>query len=171
MALSADFTDVVVVHPGLLSPLGSQMPDRCWERNVEALRAVCDHARDYGVRICLENMPNMNKLLCRTPEELFGMVEAVGRDNLGTTFDAGHAHTMGNTGTFLKDKARITHVHIHDNFGASDQHLPLGEGTVDWDLVLGALRDFDGVVVVEGRNMEEGKRSLDFLRQWNAKNP
>ena len=163
--LSAEFTDVVVVHPGLLSPLGNQMPDRAWEKNVEALRAMADHAKDYGVRICLENMPNMEKLLCRTPGELFGMVESAGRDNLGVTFDAGHAHTMRNTAEFLKSKDRISHVHIHDNRGVKDEHLALGDGTVDWDLVLGKLKDFDGVLVVEGRNLEEGKRSLQFLKQ------
>ena len=163
--LTADFSDVVVVHPGLLSPLGSQMPDRSWERNVEALRIVCRQAQDYGVRICLENMPNVEGLLCRTPGELFGMAESVGMDNIGTTFDVGHAHTTKNVAGYLKEKARISHVHIHDNKGVTDQHLALGEGTVDWGPVLGALEDYKGVMVVEGRNMEEGKRSLQFLRQ------
>ncbi len=120
------------------------------------------------MRICLENMPNMEKLLCRTPEELFGMVESVDRDNLGTTFDAGHANTTKNTAKYLKEKSRISHVHIHDNKGTHDQHLALGEGTVDWDLVLGALEDFDGALVIEGRNVEEGKRSLKFLNKWKA---
>ena len=168
--LSADFSKVVVVHPGLLSPLGSQMPDRSWERNVEALKALADHAKDYGVRICLENMPDMEKLLCRTPGELFGMVDSVGRDNLGTTFDAGHANTTKNVAGYLKEKARIDHVHIHDNKGIADQHLAIGDGTVDWGLVLGALKDFEGVLVIEGRNAEEGKRSLEFLKRWNAEN-
>ncbi len=164
VALSAEFTDVVVVHPGTVSPLGNHLPDKVWERNVEALRAICDHAKDYGVRICLENMPDMEKLLCRTPDELFGMVEAVDRENIGTTFDAGHANTTKNTAKYLKEKRRITHVHIHDNQGVTDQHLALGEGTVDWGLVLGKLKDFDGLMVVEGRNLEEGKRSLKFLK-------
>ena len=167
--LSADFTDVVVIHPGILSPLGSQMPDRAWERNVEALKALAAHAQEHGVRLCLENMPDMKKLLCRSPEELFGMVEAVGMDSLSTTFDAGHAHTTKNIAGYLKEKARIGHVHIHDNRGVRDEHLALGDGTVDWDLVLGALGDFGGVMVVEGRNVEEGKRSLQFLKQWSAR--
>ncbi|MGA9139035.1 MAG: sugar phosphate isomerase/epimerase family protein [Methanocella sp.] len=168
--LSSDFSDVVVVHPGILSPLGSQMPDKTWERNVEALRVICRHAQDYGVRICLENMPNMEKLLCRTPDELFGMVDSVGMDNLGTTFDAGHANTSKNTAGYLKEKARISHVHIHDNKGVKDEHLALGDGNVNWDNVLGGLKGFEGMLVIEGRNVEEGKRSLEFLRRWNAKN-
>jgi sugar phosphate isomerase/epimerase len=168
VALSAEFTEVVVVHPGIVSPLGNQLPDQVWQRNVEALRRICDHAKDYGVRICLENMPNMEKLLCRTPEDLFGMVEAVDRDNLGTTFDAGHANTTKNTAKYLKEKSRFSHVHIHDNKGVHDQHLALGQGTADWNLVLGELKDFDGLMVIEGRNLEEGKRSLKFLKDRKA---
>jgi len=166
--LSADFTDVVVIHPGVLSPLASQMPDRAWERNVEALKVLAVHAQEHGVRLCLENMPDMKKLLCRTAEELFGMVEAVGMDSLGTTFDAGHAHTTKNIPGYLKEKDRISHVHIHDNNGAADQHLAIGDGTVDWDLVLGTLKGYEGILVIEGRNLEEGKRSLQYLKEWSA---
>lgn len=167
--LSADFTDTVVVHPGILSPLGSQMKDKAWERNVEALRLLCDHAKEYGVRLCLENMPNMEKLLCRTPDELFGMVETIGSDSLGTTFDVGHSNTTKNTVAFLKEARRISHIHLHDNKGASDQHLAVGDGTVDWQKVFKGLKDYNGVLVVEGRTLEEGRRSLEFIKKEKAK--
>lgn len=163
--LSSDFSDIVVVHPGALSPLGSQLPDKAWDRNVEGLRILCDHARDYGVRICLENMPNMEKLLCRTPDELFGMADAVGRENMGTTFDAGHANTTKNIPAYLKHKARITHVHIHDNQGSADQHLEIGKGTIDWEYLLRELKGFEGVMVIEGRSIEEGKGSLEYVKK------
>lgn len=163
--LSSDFTDRIVVHPGALSPLGNQMPDKAWDRNVEGLRMICDHARDYGVQICLENMPNMEKLLCRTPDELFGMTDAVDRENMGTTFDVGHANTTKNIPAFLKHKARITHAHIHDNQGVADQHLELGKGTIDWSFVLREMKGFEGVMVVEGRSVEEGKNSLEHIRK------
>lgn len=163
--LSSDFSDVVVVHPGALSPLGSQLPDKAWDRNVEGLRILCDHALDYGVQICLENMPNMEKLLCRTPDELFGMADAVGRENMGTTFDAGHANTTKNIPAYLRHKSRITHVHIHDNQGSADQHLEIGRGTIDWEYLLPELKGFEGVMVIEGRSIEEGKGSLEYVKK------
>jgi sugar phosphate isomerase/epimerase len=27
---------------------------------------------------------------------------------------------------------RVTHLHLHDNDGTADQHLPLGQGTIDF---------------------------------------
>jgi len=167
--LSADFTEIVVVHPGALSPLESQMKDKAWERNVEALRLLTDHAKEYGVRLCLENMPNMEKLLCRTPDELFGMVETVGSDSLGTTFDVGHSNTTKNTASFLKEIRRINHMHLHDNKGATDEHLAIGDGTVDWPKVFGGLKNYSGTLVVEGRSLEEGKRSLEFIKKANGR--
>jgi sugar phosphate isomerase/epimerase len=162
--LSADFSNVVVVHPGILSPLGSQMPDETWTRNVDALKELCKHAEEHGVTLCLENMPNMEKLLCRTPHEIFGMMESVG-GSIGMTFDAGHSNTMKNTADFLKEKAKFTHVHIHDNHGKKDEHLELGKGTVDWGRVLPELKGFEGMAVIEARSLEEGRRSLEYVKK------
>lgn len=161
--LSADFSRIVVVHPGVLSPLGSQMPDATWTRNVDALRGLGRHAADHGVRLCLENMPAMDRLLCRTPSEVFGMAESAG--NVGITFDVGHANTMGNTPEFLREKAKFDHVHIHDNHGKKDEHLELGAGTVDWGRVLPELEEFRGIAVIEARSLEEGRRSLEYVRR------
>ncbi|HMK45174.1 MAG TPA: sugar phosphate isomerase/epimerase family protein [Methanocella sp.] len=163
--LSAELTDIVVVHPGALSPLGNQMPDKAWDRNVEGLRILCDHSKDYGVKLCLENMPNMEKLFCRTPDELLGMVESVDRENMGITFDAGHANTTKNTGRFTREWKRISHAHIHDNNGVRDEHLEIGKGTVDWDGFLKEMRSYEGTMVIEGRSIEEGGRSLEYIKK------
>jgi len=160
--LSSDFSNIVVVHPGVLSPLGSQMPDEAWTRNVDALRELCGHAEERGVTLCLENMPNIEKLLCRTPSEVLGMAESAG---CGITFDVGHSNTMKNTAGFLKEKAKFTHVHIHDNLGVKDEHLELGKGTVDWSRVLPELKGFEGMTVIEARSLDEGRRSLEYIRK------
>ena len=161
--LSSDFSRIVVVHPGLMSPLGNQMPDQVWARNVDALKELGRHAEEHGVTLCLENMPNMDKLLCRTPSEIFGMIESAG-ENIGMTFDVGHSNTMKNIPEFLKEKSRFTHIHIHDNHGERDEHLELGNGTVNWGMVLPELKGFTGMAVIEARSIEEGRRSLEYIR-------
>ena len=163
--LSADFSNIVVVHPGIISPLGSQLPDQTWARNIEALKVLAKHAEEYGVTLCLENMPDMEKLLCRTPSEIFGMIESAG-EKIGMTFDVGHANTMKNISEFLKEKEKFTHVHIHDNHGKKDEHLELGAGNVGWDLVFSGLTSYKGMAVIEARSLEEGRRSLEYVRKW-----
>jgi sugar phosphate isomerase/epimerase len=68
---------------------------------------------------------------------------------------------------FLPYLSAASHLHVHDNHGVHDEHLPLGAGTIDWDIVgKSVARDYTGIVVVEGRSLEEGKASLQTVRGW-----
>ena len=62
---------------------------------------------------------------------------------VGMTFDIGHSYLQGiDTCECLKMMAsKLTHVHIHDNLGISDDHLPLGTGNVPLQAALNTLRD------------------------------
>jgi sugar phosphate isomerase/epimerase len=35
---------------------------------------------------------------------------------------------------------RLKALHLHDNDGRKDSHLPLGEGVIDWESIFAALR-------------------------------
>ncbi|MDD1705418.1 MAG: sugar phosphate isomerase/epimerase [Methanoregulaceae archaeon] len=162
---ASDWTDRVTIHPGYLSPVGKIMPDRAWQQQKEALAEIGTVATDHCVLACLENMIGIREFLCRMPEELTGMVEGI--DGIGITIDIGHANTVGKVQEFLPYLAEASHLHVHDNHGISDEHLALGAGTIDWDLVGKSIaRDYTGIVVVEGRSLEEGKASLPTVRSW-----
>ncbi|MDM7935394.1 MAG: sugar phosphate isomerase/epimerase family protein [Methanothrix sp.] len=163
--LASSFARLAVVHPGHLSPLGSQMPDAAWERNIQGLREICDHAAELDMRIAVENMVNMPALLGRRPEEIRGMIETADRENLGFILDVGHANTNGSVERFLDLKEIMIHAHIHDNHGERDEHLPVGNGTVPWGRVVSALRDYEGRLVTEARSIEEGQRSLSRFKR------
>ena len=54
-------------------------------------------------------------------------------------FDFGHHHVFGSIPFeewlfYLKPNGRI-HFHFHDNPGFTDDHLPVGEGSIDWNRV------------------------------------
>ena len=63
---------------------------------------------------------------------------------------------------------RLKALHIHDNNGVRDEHLPLSEGSIPWDKIMPKIvKEYKGkIIVVEGRNPEEGKKSLEFLKRW-----
>ena len=161
---ASGLADRVTVHPGYLSPLGKLLPDKVWDLQRQALAEIGAYAADRGVRIFLENMGGLKEVLCRFPEEILGMIGGV--PGIGFTFDVGHAHTVGKVPEFLKVLSSVNHIHIHDNHGTSDQHLALGDGTIPWEEVGRAVaRDYRGIVVVEGRNLEEAARSLAVFRR------
>ena len=162
---AADFTDRVTIHPGYVSPVGKLVPEQVWKRQKDALREIGSFARDRGVTACLENMGGIREFLCRDPEEILGMIDGIG--GIGFTCDLGHAHTVGKVAEFLPHLPRATHLHLHDNHGSHDEHLAVGEGTIDWKVAGPAVaRDYSGIAVVEGRNLEEAKRSLARIRGW-----
>lgn len=164
--LSSEITNRVTIHPGYLSCTGKLVPEKIWQLQKDAMREVGKAATEYGIVACLENMPDIPDFLCRYPEEIYGIIE--GLEGVSMTIDFGHANTMGKVADFIKVLPSASHVHIHDNHGKSDEHLPIGEGTVDWKKVSKALfRDYQGVVVVEGRSIPEAKRSLKEIRGWN----
>ena len=161
---AAELTDRVTVHPGYLSPMGKLLPDRVWTLQKSALSEIATYAADRGVRVFLENMGGLKEVLCRFPDEILGMIEGV--DGMGFTLDIGHAHTVGKVREFLGVLSSVGHVHVHDNHGTADQHLALGDGTIPWDQVgREVARGYSGIVVVEGRNLEEAKRSLSVFRR------
>jgi len=167
LTLASEFSRLAVVHPGQLSPLGKHMADKAWEQNILGLREICDHAAELDMIVAVENMPVIESLLGRTPEEIIGMIENVDRENLGFVFDVGHANTNGNVDQFL-DKLgdKMVHIHIHDNHGERDEHLPVKFGTVDWSVVVKRLNGYSGRLVTEARSLDEGARSIKNLKTF-----
>ncbi|PKL70434.1 MAG: sugar phosphate isomerase/epimerase [Methanomicrobiales archaeon HGW-Methanomicrobiales-1] len=157
-------TDRVTIHPGYLSPVGKLMPQKVWDLQKEALRQIGRCAVEHSVIACLENMIGVKEFLCQLPEELMGMTD--GMEGIGMTFDFGHANTRGKVNSFLPYVKKASHIHIHDNHGMSDEHLALGDGNINWTVVGKTVADnYSGVVVIEGRSIEEAKKSLPIFRK------
>lgn len=162
---SADLTTRVTFHPGYLSPVGKLVPQKIWELQKSALRQIGKVAADNGILACVENMISVREFLCRDPGELMGMTEGI--EGIGMTFDFGHANTVGRVNEFLPLVTRANHIHVHDNHGAYDEHLALGDGTIDWKTVGRQIaKDYSGIVVIEGRSIEEAQRSLQVFRRF-----
>ena len=165
IAAASEWTDRVTFHPGYLSPLAKLDPERAWATQKEALRDIGRTAADHGVLACLENMISVREFLCRDPGELLGMTDGV--EGIGVCFDLGHAHTVGVVQNFVDLIGRADHLHLHDNHGNSDEHLAMGDGTIAYDRLGPAIASgFRGITVVEGRSVEEGRRSLSVIRGW-----
>jgi sugar phosphate isomerase/epimerase len=162
---AADLTDRVTLHPGYMSPVGKLLPQKIWELQKSALRQIGKVADENGVLACVENMISVKEFLCRDPGELIGMTSDI--EGVGMTFDFGHANTVGRVAEFLPLVSRADHVHVHDNHGERDEHLALGDGTINWEAVgRGITKDFKGIVVIEGRSIEEAKQSLLVYKRY-----
>ena len=136
---------------------------------VEGLSALTAHGRDRGVRIAIENSP-------RNEHQLKPLREILHRvPGLGLLYDIGHGNIQTQkplTEDYLFDLGdRLVHVHLSDNNGQEDCHLPPGtpkSGGLNVPREFRKLRNFnyDGTVTLEvfGQRMWLAA-SLDYVRQ------
>jgi sugar phosphate isomerase/epimerase len=128
------------------------------EAFVASLRELARVAADLGVQLAIENggsgwradVTHLRALLA----DAGGPVAAVrpAPQALGLCLDTGHRHLQGDVaaGIRLAGPALST-LHIHDNFGARDEHRMPPDGTIDWPSVVRALREtgYAGVFLYE----------------------
>jgi len=97
------------------------------------------HARHAGVTICVENtLSEMG-----SPDYLRAFVDETRLTGLRFNFDIGHAHLAEFPEderiekSFAPIKELVSSVHLHDNHGEKDEHLPPYDGSIHW---LGAIK-------------------------------
>jgi sugar phosphate isomerase/epimerase len=151
----------VTIHPGLYSMVVSGLEDRSIMAAKRSLRTLDRMAQECGVRLCVENMPGFKFFLGQTAEQMSELLEGT---NLPICLDIGHANTTGQLNEIIDVLgSRIMNVHIHDNDGKQDQHLTIGEGTVDFDDCLKRLSSYGGRYIIECKTLESGSESQDRL--------
>ena len=127
----------IVVHPTVHThPHVCTIVPKLLERDIELCTAISDVLGDSGTKLAVENLPTYGIAYL---DELMSKLD---QPNIGVCFDTGHwmvrpegtiEHAVSRFGE------RIVHLHLSDNNGLCDQHLPPGEGAFDWANFLRAL--------------------------------
>ena len=149
-----------VVHPDYVEASGQDAAVlAALERSLADLTGL---QSELGVPVVVENMENARHSHFTAPGD-------IDLGELGFALDAGHAAITGNLGAFLRDpKARLQHVHLHDNEGprgVEDPHNALGTGIVDCAAVLAAARARGATVILELFAEPELHASIAYLRK------
>lgn len=155
--LAAHEIPVAVLH--LTS--GFEPPSRS-AVGMDRVRALVERAERRGVRIALENVRNNRTLV--------HVLDALDSPMLGMCYDSGHDFIWSETPYDLprRYRDRLFAVHLHDNLGQYDDHLPPGAGKIDWAVVRRAMADsaYQGSYTLEGdsREIPESRTAREHLR-------
>jgi sugar phosphate isomerase/epimerase len=131
------------------------------EKSLLTWRPLNDRASAMGVKIAIEN------IFEDEPSNLRLLMEHMDSDNFGICFDTGHCNlfsTVPLTDWLEALNPHIAELHLHDNDGSADQHLPMGEGTFDFTEFFGLLARNDCVHTIEAHTPEHVLRSMEYLR-------
>ena len=158
-------TGIVTVHaawpPGLFTAAEGI------ELQVGTLKRLLVEAEDLGLKLMYEPVGHAHETR-ENLQELFGRFP-----DLGFHLDIGHFNLNGrNPLEFARAFAsRLAHLHLHDNDGSRDQHLPMGAGRIDWATLIPGLKAiYDGAITLEVFSAEQAYLLLtrDLLRRrWD----
>lgn len=156
----------VCVHPGYVTGLGRHVLEMCVSFAMESLERLASKADALGLPFCLENMLPRTKFLSR-PDEFAPVLARF--PEMKMTLDVGHAFIAGGQkviGAFIERFGpRIAHVHLNDNLGRDDAHLPLGVGAIDFTQVIRELKAAGYAGTFTFEVFAKDRRYLKFSRE------
>ncbi len=149
-------------------------PEAGLRRAAEVARGAFRLGRDhYGVTVSVE-APH-REMNAETVPEALHLLDLIGEDGLGVTYDTSHATCGGVSAAdgIAKIGDRVVRVQARDHRG-DDVHLTPGDGAYDWPVLAAFLAgnprplclelEFDGALTAEQVAAESG-RGRAFLRR------
>jgi len=137
-------------------------------RSAEILRATAETFVPLGVRVGIEN----GYWCLNTVERLKEFSEKAG-PKVGMLLDIGHVNICSKLNGL--DPAEyigsgpleIIEVHVHNNNGQKDEHLPIGEGNLDLQRTFTALkaRGFDNIATLENTDFDTAQKAAESWRR------
>ncbi len=119
---------------------------------------------DAGLLVLVEN------IFEDEPSTLIELFKHFQDRNLNFCFDSGHFNLFSRTS--LSDwlvplKGRIREMHLHDNHGKSDEHLPIGAGTFPFRELKAFVRQLDDIIyTIEIHRESYAKDSIKNLKEF-----
>jgi len=169
---SLDYVDLfmpesIVFHSGYDARRHGYNSEEWMSLSLDFWTEIAENLSSRGVALHLENVYETG------PEEIFPVVESVFNAGGGFCFDTGHCHSFGNgkmtdwlesLGDFIKE------IHLHDNDGNNDLHLPPGAGNINFNFLLSFLseRDFLPVITLEPHTEGDLYPALEWLELNNV---
>ena len=156
-----------VLHPGQVTGITPFYPGSDWQQNIQSIRLLNKVAREYGLRVAVENVPQKYGSIMKTTEDFQKLYKETGLTDIGIVLDTGHANLEDQTKPFLTQLPdKILEMHLSDNMGEQDQHLGIGYGKIDWQQLMAQLKQigFNGIIMIESVfNVTESLTNLKQL--------
>lgn len=151
--------DLVVIHPGVDKWRYPNLEPLWRDHATTFFPALIAVAASFGCRLAIENIYE------ESPDGLVQLVDALDSDWFGHCYDVGHWHLFGKRPMAEWLDAigpKLFHLHLHDNHGRADEHLPVGDGTIDFSPLQKflSLQPAHLGATLEAHSVDHLKRSL-----------
>lgn len=144
--------EFIVLHPGPEKE-GNLGPHEWYPKMqvaADSLNQIAEYCRELGIKLLFENM--LPHLMFGHVSDILYLLGAVRSTNVGTCLDTGHAYLSGDLSQVAnKLSGHLRMIHVNDNRGKWDDHLPPGRGDIDWTAFVKQLcvERFHGTLILE----------------------
>jgi sugar phosphate isomerase/epimerase len=158
---------LMVIHPGFDKWRYPNL-DQVWlSLAKDFFPPLLEQAKACGCRLAIENIYE------EAPDTLVQLVDEIDSEWFGLCFDVGHWHLFGKRpmAEWLEAiSPRLFHLHLHDNHGRADEHLPVGDGTIDFTPLKLYLHKVPTLpsMTLEAHSAEHLERSLQQVRAFGV---
>lgn len=143
--------------------------NKAWGALVKSCRDCANIAAAYGKTVIME--PRVGEMICSV-DSLLRLIEHVGCPNFKANFDTGHFSAQRENVVLALAKLRgnFANIHIADNDPVNVDHLPIGDGTIDWREFFRTLKrmNYQGYLGLDlGMTptlVEDYRRSVEAIR-------
>ncbi|MBE6601914.1 MAG: sugar phosphate isomerase/epimerase [Ruminococcaceae bacterium] len=151
---------IAVVHPVHHEEYLGHEEER-FEENMKYYRGLLPYAKEYGIKIALENMfqrevkrKTLGHDTCSQASEFIRYLDTLDDEHFVACLDLGHCGVVGSEAQDLiraLGHDRLHALHVHDNDYTKDQHTLPGLGKMNWEEIMKALAeiDYDGEFTFE----------------------
>jgi sugar phosphate isomerase/epimerase len=155
----------IVFHPGLASRSPTKEQSIWLQHSLDFWPEHVARAEQIGSLICIEN------IFESTPEPLLQLCQGLESPAFGHCFDIGHWNMFATgslEGWFGKLGGQIRHLHLHDNHGESDEHLPIGRGAINFAALFALVDKLETPpsMTLEAHNLVDLDISLTALQDY-----
>lgn len=160
-----------VIHPG---PENADIPSReermvRIENVVSVLNRVAVRCSELGIKCVLEN--KLPHLLFGSSSDIVWILGTLETNEVGACLDTGHAFLAGDLYNLVYKLApHLRMLHVHDNKGHGDEHLPPGEGRIEWGPFVRELVQvgFRGAMILEISGAGNAVEIMDRARRGRS---
>ena len=136
-------------------------------------RSWLDNSRETWCRLLeyvgTETIIALENVYERGPDQIRLLLESIASPQVRFCFDTGHANAFGSApcAEWMEGLGdRLGEVHIHDNNGVTDEHLPVGAGSFPFREFLEIVRqrNLNPILTVESHSEKDLRIMIDNLR-------
>lgn len=155
----------IIFHPGYDRFRYDDDVDLWLEKSLLTWQPLVKMAERLSVRLAVENVFEEN------PSILHRLLQTINSPFLGYCFDTGHGHIFSQVdlGQWVEILAPyLLEIHLHDNHRQADEHLPLGQGLIDFASLFSLLRThhLQPILTIEPHVKEHLLPNLQALKRF-----